>query len=99
MSERPDDLVQPKDVESEKLMRNAAPDEFIDAIGGADYPTSKPAILRRAMDKGGLDREVPHVLGQIEDRTYESEADIMAEVERVYAGGGGLPIGKPAAPP
>jgi hypothetical protein len=98
MSERPDHLVQPKDVDGERLLRNAAPEEFADAVRGVDFPASKSAIVRKAMDKGGLDREVPHVLGQIEERTYESLSDLMTEVERVYTDGGGLPVGPPAAP-
>ena len=98
MSERPDDLVQPEDSRAEQLLRNAAPEEFKDAVRGVDFPTSKDAVVRKAMDKGGLDREVPHVLGQISDRTYESLADLMTEVEGVYARGGGLPVGPPAAP-
>jgi hypothetical protein len=50
------------------------------------------------MDKGGIDREVPHVLDQLPDRPYESLEDVAEEVERVYARGGGLPIPPPAAP-
>jgi hypothetical protein len=99
MSERPDRIVQRKDVESEKVLRNASPDEFVEALQGLDYPVSKPPILRKAMDKGGIDSEVQHVLRQIADKPYESMADILEEVERVYELGGGLPVGNPAAPP
>lgn len=99
MSERPSDLIQPKDEKSRQILRNAAPEEFEDALRGIDFPTSKDALLRKAMDKGGLDTEVPHVLRQIEDRSYESFAEVFAAIERVYAAGGGLPVGKPAAPP
>src|SRR5262245_29866127 len=81
-----------------KTLRNAEPDEFRIALAGLDFPSSKPAILNKARDKGGLDREVPHVLAQVEERTYKSWDDIEAEIERIYAQGGGLPIGGPAAP-
>jgi hypothetical protein len=81
-----------------EVPRNAEPSEFEAAIAGLDYPASKDAVVRKAMDKGGLDREVPHVLGQIEGRTYESESDLLAEIERVYARGGGLWPSGPAAP-
>jgi hypothetical protein len=83
----------------ERSTRNAEPEEFIEAVAGLDYPTSKDAILRKAMDRGGIDREVPYVLEQIPDRTYHSLSEIMDEVEHVYALGGGLPVGKGAAPP
>ncbi|HEY7268845.1 MAG TPA: DUF2795 domain-containing protein [Dehalococcoidia bacterium] len=83
----------------EKSLRNAEPQEFTEALQGVDFPASKPVIVRTAMDKGGIDREVPHVLQQIEERTYDSLADLQAEIERVYSFGGGLPLGKPAAPP
>lgn len=99
MSERPRDLAQGKDVKSEELMRNASPEEFFEALEGVDFPASKAAIVRKAMDKGGIDSEVPHVLRQIEDRAYGSMSELQQDIERIYAMGGGLPIGKPAAPP
>jgi hypothetical protein len=99
MTQEPDRLVQKKDADSEAMMRNAAPQEFAEALSGLDFPKPKDVIVRTAMDKGGIDREVPHVLSQIEDRSYESLADLQGEIERVYSFGGGLPVGKPAAPP
>jgi hypothetical protein len=80
-------------------LRNAEPGEFREALEGIDFPISKDAIVRLARDKGGIDREVPHVLAQIRDKTYESMSDVEAEIERVYGSAGGLPVGKDAAPP
>ena len=82
----------------EEPQRHAAREEFLRALEGLDFPASKVGIVRKAQDKGGLDREVPHVLGQIEDRTYEDKDDLAREIERVYAEGGGLTLGGPASP-
>lgn len=85
--------------ERETPVRNADEQEFISAIAGVDFPASKSGLVRKAMDKGGTDAEVHHVLGQVEDRTYESWDDLRGEIERVYASGGGMPPTQPAAPP
>jgi hypothetical protein len=82
---------------SEKAGLHAERGEFLQALKGLDFPASKSGALRRAQDNGGLDREVPHVLSQIQDRTYESLDDLMEEVERIYAAGGNIPLGGPAA--
>jgi hypothetical protein len=79
-------------------IRHANEDEYLMAIAGVDFPVSKSAVLRKAMDKGGIDGEVHRVLGQVEDRSYESWEDLRGEIDRVYASGGGMPPTKPAAP-
>jgi hypothetical protein len=84
--------------DDERGDRNASRGELITALEGLDFPASKDGIVRKAKDKGGIDTEVPHVLEQIEDRTYEDTTDLLGEVERIYALGGGLTSGGPAAP-
>lgn len=80
------------------MQRNADRSEYLEAFEGLDFPTSKPAIVRKAADTGGLDNEVLFVLENLEDRTYQSPDDILADVERVYAATDGLAGGVPAAP-
>jgi hypothetical protein len=79
-------------------VRHTTEQEYIAALAGLDFPASKAGIVRKAMDKGGIDAEVHHVLGQVDDRTYESWEDLQGEIERVYASGGGMPPTQPAAP-
>ena len=80
------------------MEQNAEPQEYMKSLHGLDFPASKSGIVRKAHDTGGIDTEVISVLGRIEDRTYESPQDLAAEVERVYAAGGGLGNAGPAAP-
>lgn len=77
---------------------NADPGEFIRALSGIDFPTSRSALVRTAADKGGMDTEVLFVLEQLPDRSYETLADLEAEVRRVYESTGGLADNGPAAP-
>ena len=63
---------------------NAAPEEFFQALEGLDYPASKAAIVRKSRDRGGIDWEVPAALEALPDRTYESEADLFAELRALY---------------
>lgn len=79
------------------MERMATPKEFDEALEAVDWPASKAAITNRAADKGGLNAEVNYVLGEIEDQTYETRAELDAEISRVYAITGGLDHGGPAA--
>jgi hypothetical protein len=78
--------------------RNADRGEYERGLDGLEYPASLDAIVRTARDKGGLDGEVIHVLERLPARTYESEAEVLAEVEQAYAAGLGLEGAGPAAP-
>jgi len=78
--------------------QNAGLNEYLRAMEGLDYPTSRSAIVRRAADTGGLDNEVLHVLEQLPDRSYESHEDILAEVREIYRNGSTLEGAGPAAP-
>ncbi|MEI6665475.1 MAG: DUF2795 domain-containing protein [Chloroflexota bacterium] len=63
---------------------HAEPGELREAISGLSYPVSKDAALRFARDHGGLDHEVADTLAQIPDRSYESQADLVAALRAVY---------------
>ena len=77
--------------------RHANPQEFREAVAKVDFPASRDAIILKARDRGGLDREVFHILGYISDRTYESAEDVEQEIDRIYENVGGLPWAGPAA--
>lgn len=80
------------------MERMATAREFDEALSAVDWPASKASIVNRAADKGGINAEVNYVLGEIEDRTYETRAELDGEIERVYAATGGLEGAGPAAP-
>ena len=80
------------------MEQNAEPQEYMKSLHGLEFPASKSGIVRKAHDTGGIDTEVIHVLGLIDDRTYETPEDLSAEVERIYKHGGALGNGGPAAP-
>ena len=81
------------------MATNADADEFMRALHGLDFPASRDQILNEAKDKGGLDREVLYIFGQLPDRTYETAAALRGAVLDAYAAHhGGLAGAGPAAP-
>ena len=54
------------------------------AFKGFHYPISRAAILNMGRDKGGVDREVAVILGQISDRRYNNEDEVKEAVRNVY---------------
>lgn len=78
--------------------RHADRKDFERALSGVDFPASRSALLRAAQDKGGIDTEVPHILEQIPDGTYDTPDDLYLAVEDAYARGEGLQGAGPAAP-
>ena len=79
--------------------RNAEPEEYRRALHGLDYPASRDAIVRKAADHGGLDREVLYVLERIPERPYESFEDVQRAIDVVYETHGGLQVYVPRAAP
>ena len=76
--------------------RNAELDEYLRALEGLDYPTSRSAILNRAADTGGLDTEVLRVFERLPDRTFRSADEVLEHVRRDATAFGPSPA--PAAP-
>lgn len=72
--------------------------EYLRAMEGLDYPTSRSAIKNRAADTGGLDTEVLHVLDQLPDRSYESREDLLEQISEIYRAGSTFVGAAPAAP-
>lgn len=78
---------------------NASQKDYDRALEGVDFPASRDAILGAARDKGGIDAEVPFVLGKLPAQgSYESRAELDAAIAGVYAREGGLEGAGPAAP-
>ncbi len=69
-------------------MPHASKRDFEIAFTGLVFPTSKAAIVNRAQDNGGLDREVREVLGQLPDRSYRTREELQEAVRGVYVAGG-----------
>jgi len=54
------------------------------AFKGFHYPISKAAIINMGRDKGGIDREVARVLGDLPDRRYKNVDEVKDAVRMVY---------------
>ncbi len=79
--------------------RHATIKDYREALEGLTLPAARDVIRNRVGDRGGHDREVDFILAMVEDRRYETMEELEAEIERVYAASGGLPVGRPAAKP
>ena len=66
------------------LKPHATKADFELAFKGFHYPISKAAILNMGRDKGGVDREVAHILTLLPDRRYRNENEIREAVRGVY---------------
>jgi hypothetical protein len=62
----------------------AEPDDYAHVFSALVFPISKPGILQKATDRGGIDSEVVDTLRQLPDRTYVDDADVRAEVQPIY---------------
>ena len=63
---------------------HASKADYRGAFAGLVFPTSKSAVLNRARDNGGLDREVYAILAQISDRKYKTTEDLHEAIRAVY---------------
>lgn len=73
------------DMEEFKHEPAATKNDYETAFEGLEFPTSKVAIISKAHDRGGLDREVNEILGKIpEDRDYLELDDLIAAIRDVY---------------
>ena len=69
-------------------MPHASKRDFELAFTGLEFPTSKSAVVNRARDNGGLDREVRDVLVKLEDRSYRSLEELQQAVRAVFLADG-----------
>ena len=69
-------------------MPNAAKRDYEVAFAGLDFPVSKAAVINRARDNGGLDREVYATLSQLPNQSFESMEELQRAVRAIYIAGG-----------
>lgn len=72
-------------------MPNATKHDYELGLGGLDFPTSKAAVLNRARDNGGIDREVTLILSQLPNRSFESKEDLISGIRAIYVAKGESP--------
>ena len=76
-------------------MPNATKRDYEVAFAGLDFPVSKAAVINRARDNGGIDREVYVILSQLPDGSLKSIADLQQAVRTIYIAGGAEPDSLP----
>ena len=76
-------------------MPHATKRDYETAFAGLDFPTSKAAIINRARDRGGIDREVYAILSQLPDRSFKSIEELQGEIRAIYVAEGAPPDSLP----
>ena len=76
-------------------MPNATKRDYEIAFAGLDFPTSKSAVINRAQDNGGIDREVYTILSHLPDRSLKSIEELQREVRAIYVAEGAQPDSLP----
>ena len=76
-------------------MPHATKRDFEIAFAGLDFPTSRAALISRARDNGGIDREVYAVLSQLPDQPLDSMEDLQQAIRAIYVAGGASPDSLP----
>ena len=69
-------------------MPNASKRDYEVAFAGLEFPVSKAAVINRARDNGGIDREVYATLAQLPDRSLKSMDDLQQAVRAIYVASG-----------
>ena len=76
-------------------MPNATKRDYEIAFAGLDFPTSKSAVVNRARDNGGIDREVYAILSRLPDRSLGSVEELQQAVRAIYVADGAPPDSLP----
>ena len=76
-------------------MPTATKRDYETAFTGLDFPVSKAAVINRARDNGGIDREVYAILSQLPDKSHESMEDLQQAVRAIYIAGCASPDALP----
>ena len=76
-------------------MPNATKRDYEIAFTGLDFPTSRAAVINRARDNGGIDREVYAVLSQLPDQSFGSVEELRQAVRAIYVTDGAPPDSLP----
>jgi hypothetical protein len=62
----------------------AEPADWERALEGVDFPVAKDALIRKARDHGGIDREVIDILERLSQDEYETRDQLIAEARELY---------------
>jgi len=65
-------------------MPHASKKDYEVAFTGLDFPTSKAAVVNRARDNGGLDREVKEIVLKLPERTFATLEELQEAVRAAY---------------
>lgn len=76
-------------------MPNATKRDYEVAFAGLDFPASRAAIINRARDNGGIDREVYASLSKLPDRPLASIEELRQAVRAIYVADGASPDSLP----
>ena len=76
-------------------MPHATKRDYEIAFTGLDFPTSRAAVINRARDNGGVDREVYATLSQLPDRPLASIEELQQAVRAIYVADGAPPDALP----
>ena len=71
-------------------MPNATKRDYEAAFAGLDFPTSKAAVVNRARDNGGIDREVYATLSQLPNQSFASMEGLQQAVRSIYIADGAV---------
>jgi hypothetical protein len=70
---------------------HAERDEYRRLLDSLAYPVSKAAILRKAVDIGGIDTEVVKAVRLLPDRPFGSEKELASFLHSLYVEHGVVP--------
>ena len=76
-------------------MPHAMKRDYEIAFAGLDFPTSTAAVINRARDNGGIDREVYAVLSQLPNQSFGSIDELQQAVRAIYIAEGAPPDSLP----
>lgn len=66
------------------MQPRATREDYERALAGLHYPVSKPAVVRKARDHGGIDTEVAETLERLPDVTFDSFTDLIEAIRALY---------------
>lgn len=70
------------------MQPHASRQDWRAAVAGLQFPTSRAAVVNRAVDHGGLDREVKLIVERLPDAVYRSAAELAVAIRATYTASG-----------
>lgn len=66
------------------MQPRATLEDYERALAGLQYPVSKPAVIRKARDHGGIDTEVADTLERLPDVSFDSFTELLDAIRVLY---------------